>query len=285
VNRLQAHPIRPLAALTVLMALASGCGVIVEKAIEIVLKIGEDVAIQVGSEYLEKILSPNDSNDRPTLVVSHTNAGGDAVGTYYAIDRAKQIATQNVTVKNVNGAVHIVGDGKGIAVTVDSGTTASIEIHSTDDGGNGQAADNAEDQAATINGILGWSGRSRAALFGALNDLGACRNLGGATEAVQTVADDRKQQIDALDNIDVSALPDGGSLRDILLKALNYSLEADQAFARWGDAEQSGCEEDDNYNDGANYSQSATAMKRQFVSEWNPLAVTYGLPKYQEPQI
>jgi hypothetical protein len=218
-------------------------------------------------------------------VVSNTDAGGNSVGSYFAVDHAKQIATQNVTVENVVGAVHIVGDGKGIAVTVDSGTTATIAIRSAGDSGNGPAADHAKDQAATINGILGWSGRSRAALFGALDDLGECRNIGGATGAVRNVAADRRQQIDALDNVDVSALPGGGSLRDTLVRALTSSLAADQAFARWGAAERSTCRRDGNYQAGASYSQNATALKSQFVNAWNPLARAYGLPEYREPQI
>lgn len=250
------------------------------------LKIGTDIVVQAGADYIGKILSPDDAKGRPTLVVSHTDAAGDGVGADYALANADQVTTQNVTIRNITGDIHIVGDGNGIAVTVASGATATIAINSSSTAGAvGNAADGPDDQAATINGILGWSGRSRRALFGALDDLGACRNAVGATAVLQNVAGDRSHQIDALDNIDISALTGGPSLRSTLLRALNYSVKADQAFVRWGHAQQSGCGEDDNYDEAMRLSRSATATKQQFVRKWNPVARTYGLPELEEPDI
>jgi hypothetical protein len=266
--------------------LLSGCGVAAKEVGEIVLKIGTDIIVQAGADYIGKILSPDDAKGHPTLVVSHTNAAGEGVGADYALGNADRITTQNVTIRNITGDIHIVGDGNGIAVTVASGATATIAINSASIAGAvGNATDGADDQAATIDGILGWSGRSRRALFSALDDLGACRNVAGATTALENVADDRDHQIGALDNIDVSALPGGGSLRNTLLRALNYSVKADQAFVRWGDAQQNGCGEDDNYDEAMRYSRSATATKQQFVRKWNPVARTYGLPELEEPDI
>jgi hypothetical protein len=278
-------PVTLFAALAASVVLVPGCSVAVKTLGEIVLKIGTEVVVQVGADYIKKIFSSDDEKDHPTLIVSYINAAGDGIGTNYAIASAKKITTDNVSIRDVKGDIHIVADRNGIAVTVGDGTTATIEIHSTDDGGGGQAANGADDQAATIDGILGWSGRSRSALFDALDDLGACRNIGGATSALRNVAADRAHQIDALDTIDVSALPSGGSVRGTLLRALSFSLKADQAFVRWGGAQRSGCHEDENHREALSYSRSATSTKKQFVSRWNPIARTYGLPEYREPEI
>lgn len=282
------HRFRPIASLSALMAvllLVPGCAVFARAAGKIVLEIGTEIVVQAGANYLKNIFSSDQADGDPTLVVSYTNAVGEGLGTNYAVNGTDTLTTQSVTIKNARGAVHIVGSGNGLTVTVDNGATATIEINLTGGSHGVQAASTATDQAATVDGIIRWSGRSRKALFAALDDLGACRNIGGATGALQTVAGDRAHQIDALGQIDVSALPDGGSLRGTLVRALNFSLQADQAFVRWGDAQQSGCRRDGNYSDAMSYSRDATATKRQFVAAWTPVAATYGLPAYRETDI
>jgi hypothetical protein len=266
------------AGLTVLLA---GCAIAARAVGQIILKVGTDVAVQVGSDYLEKLISPDDANGKPTIIVSYRNATGDGVGTNYAVTSARKISTTDVTIKDFKGDVHIVADGNGIAITVGNGSAATVAIDAG--GGGARAASGAGDQAATVNGILAWSGRSRQALFGALDDLGACRNADGATAALQTVASDRDRQVGALAGVDVSALPGGGSLRSTLIRALKYSAQADRAFVRWGQSP--GCGKDGNYRDGMRYSRSASATKRQFVGDWNPLAASYGLPQLREPDI
>ncbi len=197
--------LRPVAFLTASMAvvaLVPGCGLVARTAGKIVLDIGTEIVVQAGADYLKKLFSSDNANGDPTLIVSYTNAAGEGLGTNYAVNRADELTTQSVTIKNAHGAIHVVGSGNGLTVTVDSGATATIEINLTGDGHGGQAASTANDQAATVNGIIRWSGRSRNALFAALDDLGACRNITGATAALQTVADDRAHQIDALGKVD-----------------------------------------------------------------------------------
>jgi hypothetical protein len=63
-------------------------------------------------------------------------------------------------------------------------------------------------------------------------------------------------------------------------------LEADQAFIRWGEhVQRSGCQQDGNYDQAMSSSQNATITKKQFVSTWNLVACSYGLPEYQETDI
>ncbi|WP_203817524.1 hypothetical protein [Paractinoplanes ferrugineus] len=175
--------------------------------------------------------------------MSYTNATGDGVGTHYAVGGAQRITTQNVTVQDVKGEIHIVGDGNGIAVTAVSGTTGKVAIELGGAVRKGAGNSSGKDQAATIDGVLGWSGRSRSSLFAALADLEACRDVDGATEALRAVADGRARQVDALAGVDVSALSGGGAIRDTLVRALKFSWQADRAFVRWGE---SGCAKDGN---------------------------------------
>lgn len=226
-------------------------------------------------------LPSDEAEGRPTLIISYTNAAGDGVGEFFAVDLDNSIA---VTVRK--GSVHLVADGNGLAITVDTGTTATVEVRGAGGGDGGQVAADGKAQAVMMNGIISWSGRSRQTLFRALENLNACRNLVAATADLRKVADGRARQIDALDELDVSALPDGPSLRDTLVTALRYSLDADNAFVRWGEqAQQSGCRKEDNHAEAMRFSQQATATKKRFVRSWNPIARGYGLPEYKDTDV
>lgn len=272
------RPVALCATLTALVSLLPGCG---PAAKAVILEIGTQIAITAGTEYIQKIFSSDEAGSNPTVVISYTNAAGDGVGAIYAVDIAGAVG-----VNIVKGSVHLVSDGNGLAITVGAGTTATIEIQAAGNGNGGQVAADGEDQAVTINGIVSWSGRSRRTLFGALEDLNACRNVAAATADLREVADGRARQIDALDGLDVSALPNGTWIRDTLIQALRYSLDADNAFVRWGEqAQQSGCRKDDNHNQAVRHSRNATATKKRFVGSWNPIARRYGLPEYEHTEV
>jgi len=261
-----------------LVLLAAGCAVVADGAVDILMQIGEAVVVDEGAQYVEKILHLDDANGAPTLMVTYTNAAGDGVGEAYAIEKANEI-----NISQVSGDIHLVGDGHRLAVTVSAGTTATIRIGS----GGGNVASDPKNVAIAIDGILSWSGQSRSALGSALNDVGDCRNLSSAAVALQSVADARAHQLDALHDLDVAALNDGESLRDTLVTALNYSLEADQAYVRWGEhVRANGCGTDDaDHDQGDAYSVNATNTKKQFVVSWNPVARMYGLRPRSEPQV
>lgn len=270
-----------IATLMALASIVSGCTFFAKNLGTIALDIGTEIAVSAGAEYIQKIFSSDEAGGRPTLVISYTDAAGDGVGAAYAIDGADAI-----TIEVVRGSVHLVNDGNGLAITVDAGTTATIEIRSAGDGSAGQVAADPEDQAVMVNGIISWSGRSRRTLFGALADLNACRDIAAATAALRQVANGRASQIDALDELDVSALPEGASIRNTLLQALRYSLDADLAFIRWGEnAQRPRCRKDDNHDQAMAFSRDATATKKKFVRKWNPVARDFGLPEYKDTEV
>ncbi|WP_157545320.1 hypothetical protein [Hamadaea tsunoensis] len=270
-----------LATLMSVALLASGCAAAAREAGTILLKIGEEVIVSLGADYLKKILSPDEAAGQPTIIVSNTNAAGYGVGTNFAVS-----GSSGIGIEHVEGTVYIVSDGNGLAITVAPGSTATIELHTTGSARTAPVATGARDQAATVDGIIRWSGRSRQALFAALDDLGACHDAYGATQSLRTVASGRAGQVAALNGLDVSALPSGPSLRGTLISALNSSREADLAFVRWGEHVQaSGCGHDSNYQQGMAASKTATRTKQRFVNAWNPVALAYGLPTYEEPGI
>jgi hypothetical protein len=279
------RPAALVGAAAALTLLVSGCGVLgAEAAGEILLDVAKEVTVQTGANFLTKIFSPDDSGGKPTVTVSYTNTTGYAVGTSYAVAGATHVTSKNVTVKNATGTIKIADDDNGISVTVADGSSGTIDIQLNSEA-RADGTVGADAQAATINGILSWSGRTRSALYAALTDLDKCRNPAAATAKLRTVATGRTQQIGSLHHLQVSALPNGESLRDTLVQALHASFQADQAFIRWGVTEQSTCRHDGNYHQGMTYSHTATATKADFLSAWNPLAPRYGLPTYQEPDI
>lgn len=268
---------------TALTILTAGCGAVAGAAArEIVIDVFKQVVVTAGANYLTSIFSPDQSGDKPTVTLSYTNTSGFGTGTSYAVAGAGRITSRNVTIKNATGTIRIADDDNGISVTVADGSSGTVGIQLDSENDSDLGASGAEAQAMTLNGILGWSSRARSRLAGALADLEACSNQADATSRLRDVESSRSQQLGSLRHLEVSALPGGESLRDTLVRALTYSFQADQAFVAWGDA---GCGHDGNYQNGMDYSASATAAKTQFVGDWNAIAGQYGLPSYREQDI
>jgi hypothetical protein len=265
----------------VLLVVASGCAFVGKTVLSIVMRIGTEIIVDAGADYVRSILSPKAADGDPTLTVTYTDAAGDGVGANFAIEGVNQI-----TLRDFEGDIHVVRESNGLAITVAAGTTATLEIGSATGGGGGHIEANPKAQAVTIAGIISWSSRSRATLRDALNDLDACRSTASATDALNEVAGGRAAQVDSLESIEVAALPDGEAIRSTLVRALRDSLAADRAFIRWGErVGTAGCGHDDNYDEGMSQSHSATAAKKVFVNMWNPIAGSYGLPAYEEGQV
>ncbi|MFG2065190.1 hypothetical protein ACGFIK_27735 [Micromonospora sp. NPDC048871] len=278
-NSSQPRLVTAMAMIMILVSTSSGCGPAAKAIGTIALEIGKEVVVSFGADYIRKILSKDEAEGQPTVVVSHGDAAGNIVGELYVV-----LGTNRITVDVVQGNVRIVLDGNGVALAVAPGAVASIEINA--DGGGQAVTSSAEDQAVLLDNIIKWSGRSRSLLFDALADLESCRNPAGATDDLREVADGRIRQIEALEELDVSALPKGAALRKTLVEALRHSLQADDAFVRWGEYVQlSGCRKGADWHDGMSYSREATAAKKKFVKMWRPVAVKYGLTIYREHQV
>lgn len=144
-------------------------------------------------------------------------------------------------------------------------------------------------QAYAVDAILRESAGSRALLRDALTVLDQCPGSAGASAAVddlRDVTDQRRTQLDEAERLVTDGLPAGDQIRDTLVAALTYSVEADQAFVAWGERVASGgCGHDANHQAGLDASALAQAAKDQFCDVWNAVAPDFGLPRRTRAEI
>jgi hypothetical protein len=148
-----------------------------------------------------------------------------------------------------------------------------------------------EEQAAqTLSTLLAQSANDRASIVNAVTDVSQCGpNLGQDSQIFQSAAASRQSLLSQL-----ASLPGQSALSAQMIQDLNgawqASAEADQDFAQWAQDEASqGCTSDDqsdqNYQAADTPDNEATVDKEAFVSLWNPIATSYGLPTYQWEQL
>jgi hypothetical protein len=143
----------------------------------------------------------------------------------------------------------------------------------------------AEQQARALASLIQDSSRSRTAVKDAVIATKACRALSANAETFKSAAASRRSQRRQAAALSVSALPSGSDLAGTLVRALDYSAQADDAFAAWaGELAHGGCRPGKtatgNFTDGDRDSNSATAEKKRFVAGWNPIARTYDLTQF-----
>ncbi|AGL19296.1 hypothetical protein [Actinoplanes sp. N902-109] len=136
--------------------------------------------------------------------------------------------------------------------------------------------------ARVVDALLDRSGASRDKLNSAIDRVGRCTGLSGAVEDMRAVGDERRAQIAELRAADLSALPDGETLRSALITAWQHSLDADAAYLDWAEpALSGGCANTAGrkaaYARGRSASDAAGTAKQAFLAGWNPLAGGLGL--------
>jgi hypothetical protein len=146
------------------------------------------------------------------------------------------------------------------------------------------------DQARVVDALLDRSIRSRNKLNQAIQRVGRCTGLSGALSDMRSVGDERRAQLDEIGSADLSALPNGETLRSTWRTALQSSLDADEAYVAWAEpAVAHGCATTSSrnaaYSRGRSASTKAGAAKSAFLAEWNPVAATMGLPERSRDQI
>jgi hypothetical protein len=96
----------------------------------------------------------------------------------------------------------------------------------------------------------------------------------------------REAALSEMSGLSGQSVPGGPALISNLVRAMNYSISADQRFIAWMrhagaagtcPAQQNG---DPAWDAGLRLSELAMNEKYQFVGEWNPLAAQFGLPAY-----
>jgi hypothetical protein len=137
-------------------------------------------------------------------------------------------------------------------------------------------------QATAMDQLITSTKATRGKLGDALNNVDQCQDLASAASVLDTVAAERQTEISLLESLAVDALPDGASMRGVLVQALDFSIEADHGYADWARALMNGCvapaAHDGNWQQADAASQQATDAKRRFLTAWNPVAASNGLP-------
>ncbi len=148
-----------------------------------------------------------------------------------------------------------------------------------------------EQQAATdLAGLLAQSVQDRSAIVAAAADVSDCGpTLSQDPQTFQNAAASRQQLLSQL-----ADLPGSSTLPAVLLQDLTGAWQAseaaDQDLGSWAQDEVSeGCTQNDqadpNYQAATTPDNQATADKKAFVSQWNPIATQYGLTTYQWNQL
>jgi hypothetical protein len=138
--------------------------------------------------------------------------------------------------------------------------------------------------------MLSRSVAERSAISSAAEDVAGCGpNLAADPKVFDDAVSSRRALLAQL-----SALPGRAALPAALLgdltRAWQASISADQAYARWAaDENTRGCTADDTsdpgYRAAAAPDAAATRNKTAFTAAWNPVAVRYGLARYQPDQL
>jgi hypothetical protein len=148
-----------------------------------------------------------------------------------------------------------------------------------------------ERQAATdLAGLLAQSVQDRSSIVAAASDVAHCGpTLSQDPQTFQNAAASRQQLLSRL-----AGLPGRAALPAAMLQSLTgawqASAAADQDLGKWAQDEVSrGCTQNDqadpNFKAAAGPDDQATADKKAFVGQWNPIASQYGLTTYRWNQL
>ncbi|MFJ9035159.1 hypothetical protein ACIRF8_01000 [Streptomyces sp. NPDC102406] len=153
-------------------------------------------------------------------------------------------------------------------------------------------ADPAREQAVALDKLLADSNNSREAVVGAVADIGACKELGPASQALRDAASQRNNLVTRLNALAVDQLPDHVALKDALTRAWKASASADSHYAAWGDqvAGKKGCHKGrarvtPQRRAGDSDSSTASTEKTKAAGLWNTIADKYLLTRRTAVQL
>ncbi|MGN7142587.1 hypothetical protein ACTHS2_36855, partial [Streptomyces pseudogriseolus] len=177
----------------------------------------------------------------------------------------------------------------------DDGTTdqpVSATAPASTEASQSPAADPAREQAVELDKLLAHSGDSRSSVINAVEDVKACRDLGGAASDLREAAKQRKQLVTDLSQLSVDKLPQHEALSEALSKAWQASASADDHYAKWAEQAKGkkGCKKGQARSTeqtaaGNRESGTATEQKKKASELWNVIARQYGLTERTPTQL
>jgi hypothetical protein len=165
-------------------------------------------------------------------------------------------------------------------------TSASARPSSSQAGANSQATQQ-QQAAKQLSTLLSESGGDRGDVDNAVVTVEKCGGAGPIRNAAQTLtqaAANRQTLLTRLASLPGKSALDSGMLSN-LTSAWQSSAQADSDLAKWADDEAGSCKKgktgtDANYRASLGPDATATASKKAFVAEWNPLAQKFSLQAY-----
>jgi hypothetical protein len=134
----------------------------------------------------------------------------------------------------------------------------------------------AQSEANAINRLLPQAAASRRELVNAVAEVSQCANLPGAVSQIQQSVNDRSAELSTAQGLPIGKLPDGATLKSDLVQALQYSLNADNGYLSWAEAQENGCVGGSPSNVTTD-NDGATQYKNLFANIWNQqIASQYG---------
>jgi hypothetical protein len=144
--------------------------------------------------------------------------------------------------------------------------------------------------AKALAALLAQSVTDRSDITGSVSDVDKCgTNLSQDAQTFDNAATSRQNLVSQLAGLPArTALP--ASMLQDLTQAWQASASADQDLSQWAQDESSaGCTRNDHadphFQAAAGPDNQATSAKKAFVSQWNPIASTYGLASYRWNQL
>ncbi|MFI1868775.1 hypothetical protein [Streptomyces jumonjinensis] len=162
--------------------------------------------------------------------------------------------------------------------------------------GEGSSAPPADDpvkvQARALDRLLAESNDSRAAVVRSVADIRRCANLEQAATDLRGAAEQRRELVTRLGQLDVGELPEHEDLTESLTEAWEASALADDHYAAWADqaGSRKGCKKGKARHtqlarQGDRASGEATEAKQEASGLWNPIATRHGLPERHADQL
>jgi len=192
-----------------------------------------------------------------------------------------QLTKSSNTAPTAARTAHRTGNGSGVATRPTSPALPLTTTTTTDPV--------AETQAQQLSSLLANSAEDRSEIVSAVSQITSCGDLSAAQATLDQAETSRQGLLDQLGTMQLGSLPNSAALVQALQSAWQASLSSDSSYAAYAGDEMSnfnGCVPNDpndtNAQAAARSDAQATAAKTEFVALWNPIAVTYGLPQYQQ---
>jgi hypothetical protein len=168
------------------------------------------------------------------------------------------------------------GSTKALATQSTVAVTTTRSAPTTKPAPTTSAVDQGEAFVRQLDVILVNSAESRGKLSDALTALSTCSDPAPVEAQISAIADDRKDEIDQVSQLDPSAA-DATAMKSTLLDALTNSRASDLTYANLVSAMDRCAPLGASASAAEVTDQAASAAKRKFVAAYNPVAAGYGL--------